>query len=155
MKLIIIHNTYGNDAQGNDKAVSQDILSTFKTRRKNMLDLTGVDASTEFKGELPMTITKATEKVSQNNNKYWALEFTVFGDKFKGRKVIESFVLNNDFAKQRLAQIVDITDMQRSGLEVGMFLNKQVIGKVMPNKDDEYSSLKGFKRYEKPTDFPV
>ncbi len=120
-----------------------------------MLDLSGVDASTDFKGEFPVTITKAEERLSKSNNVYWSLEFTVFGEKFKGRKIIESFVISNDIAKQRLAQLVDAIGMPRTNLTPNAFQNKQCLAKVVPNKDDEYSKIALFKKYEKPSELPV
>lgn len=102
-------------------------------------NLAGVDASSGLpKGEFNMRICEAKQAVSKAGNPMINLKLAIVGPKHSKFSVYETFVMNNDIALGRMADMLDKADIPRDSIspeDIQPLLNKIVAGKLIIKKE--------------------
>jgi hypothetical protein len=99
------------------------------------MDLSGRNTELKFKGKFPARVTKTSDKDSKSGKKMWMTEFTVVGNDFKGYRVSEYYLHENDRSMNKLAKLASVLELDLTNVEVEDFANHVVEIEVTTDKE--------------------
>lgn len=115
------------------------------------VNLEGRSGNLKFEGTFPTIIDSIEIKKSSNGNDMITATFKVTGRDFNGFKIRENFVLSNEIALERLTNLVDAVGLDRN-FEVKDLNRKMVNSIVKKKKNEDYSSIQEWTKYEAPSE---